>query len=147
MNSLSQVKKITGFKGRFDIVKYEPLVVFDSSHNEAGLTEVFNQVKSMNYDRLFIILGVARDKELSKVIKIFPTDAYYFFTQADIPRALPYIELQVIGLDAKLDGEGCPTMKDALESAFKLASPKDLILVTGSFYTLKDAYDYLKRMN
>jgi dihydrofolate synthase/folylpolyglutamate synthase len=147
MTSLSQVKKITGFKGRFDIVKYEPLVVFDGSHNEAGLTEVFNQVKSMKYNSLFIILGVARDKELSKVLKIFPTDAYYFFTQADIPRALPYIELQAIGLDAKLDGEGCPTMKDALESAFKLASPNDLILVTGSFYTLKDAYDYLKQTN
>jgi len=146
MTALSQVKKITGFKGRFDIVKHEPIVVLDGSHNEAGLTEVFNQVKSMNYDRLFIILAVAKDKELSKVLKIFPTDAYYLFTQADIPRALPYIELQVIGLDAKLEGEGCPTMKEALDAAFKLTTPNDLILVTGSFYTLKDAYAYLNLM-
>ncbi len=143
ITALAQVKYLTGFKGRFDIVKKNPTIILDVSHNEAGLNEVFQQVNSMEYNRLFIITGFAKDKEVSKVMKLFPQEAYYFFTQAQIPRALPYLELEALGATAHLKGEACLNIEIAMEKAMSKAQQDDLILVTGSFFILADAYKYL----
>ncbi|HOZ52107.1 MAG TPA: Mur ligase family protein [Chitinophagaceae bacterium] len=140
---LKNVKLQTGLKGRFDILLKSPILIADVAHNEAGLTEVFNQINAMNFKQLHIILGFVKDKDVETALKIFPQSAKYYFTQADIPRALPYYELKELANTFSLNGDSYPTVNQALQSAFEFAEHDDMILVTGSFFIMADIYSYV----
>jgi dihydrofolate synthase/folylpolyglutamate synthase len=143
MNALSKTKKMTGLKGRFDVVSEKPKLVFDVSHNEAGILELMQQLAKLKYEKLFIVLGFVNDKDVQKVLTMFPKNAYYFFSQAQIPRALPYLELEKIGVDNELKGEANATITTSLLKAKNLATDADMILVTGSFFNLEEAYQLI----
>lgn len=140
MNALSKTKKTTGLKGRFDVVSEKPKIVFDVSHNEAGISELVKQLGKLKYEKLYIVLGFVSDKDVQKVLSMFPKNAYYFFSQAQIPRALPYLELHKIGIENHLNGEAISTIAASLQQAINLANEADVILVTGSFFNLEEAY-------
>ena len=143
MNALSKTKKTTGLKGRFDLVSEKPKIVFDVSHNEAGISELIKQIEKLNYEKLYIILGFVSDKDVQKVLTMFPKSAYYFFSQAQIPRALPYHELQKIAIENELKGQAIETIAESLQQARDLATDADMILVTGSFFNLEEAYQLI----
>lgn len=143
MNALSKTKKTTGLKGRFDLVSEKPKIVFDVSHNEAGISELIKQIGKLNYEKLYIILGFVSDKDVQKVLTMFPKSAYYFFSQAQIPRALPYHELQKIAIENELKGQAIATIAESLQQARDLATDADMILVTGSFFNLEEAYQLI----
>lgn len=144
---LSNVKKNTGIKGRFDILHTNPTIITDVAHNEAGLLEVFNQVNQLPHKNLHIITGFVQDKTVEQILKIFPRKATYYFTQADMPRALPYEILTEKAVLLGLQGEGFKTVKDALKQALSDAHTDDIILVTGSFFILADVYDAFDQKN
>lgn len=141
--ALRTTKKRTGIRGRFDVMEQEPKIVLDVAHNEAGLREVFAQVLQMKFAKLHIICGFVRDKEIGKVLPLFPKEANYYFTQANIPRALPCKELLELGIEHQLKGQAFPVIQDAIQSAINQAEKTDLILITGSFFILDDAYSFL----
>ena len=143
-SGLREVKSRTGLRGRFDIVQYKPTVILDVSHNEAGLKEVFAQVQKMDYDQLYIVVGFARDKELHKVLALFPSDAKYMATQAQILRALPYQELNDLLLEGQKDSTPSETVTKALETIVPNLKENDLLLVTGSFFILDEAYTFFQ---
>lgn len=143
MNALSKTKKTTGLKGRFDLVSEKPKIVFDVSHNEAGISELIKQIGKLKYEKLYIILGFVSDKDVQKVLTMFPKSAYYFFSQAQIPRALPYHELQKIAIENELKGQAIATIAESLQQARDLATDADMILVTGSFFNLEEAYQLI----
>lgn len=146
LTALSNVKNISHIMGRFDIVNHNPYIIFDVSHNEAGLKEVFSQIENMQFRQLYIITGFAKDKAIDDILKLFPKEAYCYFTQADIPRALPYKELYEKATNIHMEGEAVENITMALEKAIQRATLNDLILVTGSFYLLSDAYLYMKNV-
>lgn len=126
----------TGLRGRWQVIGQAPLTVADGGHNPAGLTETMRQLAACRYDRLYMIVGFAADKDLEHILAMLPTEAYYFFTQADSPRALPAERLAELGARHHLHGETAPTVNDALEQARSLATPQDMIFVGGSFYLI-----------
>ena len=73
----------TGLRGRWQVIGQAPLTVADGGHNPAGLTETMRQLAACRYDRLYMIVGFAADKDLEHILAMLPTEAYYFFTQAD----------------------------------------------------------------
>lgn len=141
---ISNVKKLTGLKGRYQIVRKEPKVICDVAHNEAGLRLVTEQLKNENYKELYFVISVVNDKDLSKLWDILPKDAWYLFTQADIPRALPAEILMKNALANGLKGELVMNIPDAYDKALAMADKNDLIFVGGSTFTvaeIKDLYD------
>ena len=75
-----------------------------------------------------------KDKEIGKVLKLLPREATYYFTKANIPRALNESELQHMGTEAGLAGKAYPSISDALDAAVKAAAADDLILICGSVF-------------
>ncbi len=144
---LANVKKNTGIKGRFDKLHSHPTVIVDVAHNEAGLNEVFKQIDRLNYQTLHIVTGFVQDKTVDLILNIFPKGATYYFTQADIPRALQFEKLNEMAAQAGLNGEGFKSVKTALNQALSRAKTDDLILVTGSFFILADVYAFLEKKN
>lgn len=124
--------------GRWQVLGRDPLVVCDTGHNRAGLEWVVRQIARQSYEKLYFVMGVVSDKDLSSILDLLPRDAYYIFTQADIERAMPYCDLQETAMAAGLRGEGVSSVAGALDRARELATPRDMIFVGGSTFTVAE---------
>jgi len=131
---LRQVKKLTGLHGRWETIHQHPRIVLDVAHNESGMRELLNQLEITSYHRLHIILGMVKDKDVDTVIQMLPFNALYYFTNADIPRALPAGVLSEKASRQGLTGHIFSNVNEALSEAKAQAHPDDLILVCGSVF-------------
>lgn len=132
--ALSRVKQLTGLHGRWEIIHREPTVVVDVAHNTDGMEQLLAQVKVTPHEQLHIVLGMVKDKDVQAVLSMLPSSARYYFTRADIPRALPAEDLQAAASRYGLKGETYSTVNAALYGASLEAGKKDLILVCGSVF-------------
>lgn len=137
-NALNQVQKITGLQGRWQTLQTQPLVIADTGHNEDGIKEVLANLKRYQFKTLHFILGVVNDKDISKILKLLPKDAVYYFCKASIPRALDEKDLLCQSQKYGLEGKTFKTVQEALEKAKKQAKTNDLIFVGGSTFTVAD---------
>ncbi|MDP4211550.1 MAG: folylpolyglutamate synthase/dihydrofolate synthase family protein [Bacteroidota bacterium] len=131
---LQNVKKITGLHGRWDILHEDPLLVLDVGHNEEGMKEIAKQIELTSHETLHLVVGMVRDKAIENILRHLPKHANYYFTRAQIPRALPESELAAKAEIIGLKGKTFPDVRQALQAAVDHAHPKDLILVCGSVF-------------
>lgn len=132
--ALSKVKKLTGLHGRWDVVHQHPTVVLDVAHNEDGIKQLIKQLNLLKYKNLHIIFGMVKDKDAEKVLSLLPKNAKYYFTKAQISRALPENELAEKAKFFNLDGQIFSEVNNALKAAMSNALIDDMILVCGSVF-------------
>lgn len=132
--ALKQVKKLTGLHGRWEIIHTSPLVVLDVAHNPDGIKQLVHQAEVTDHHQLHIVLGMVKDKEVEKVLSLLPKEANYYFTKAQILRAMSEDELAVKATVAKLNGESWSEVNAALKAALLKAHPEDMIIVCGSVF-------------
>jgi dihydrofolate synthase/folylpolyglutamate synthase len=134
--ALKQVKRLTGLHGRWEIIHEHPDIVLDVAHNEAGIRQLLRQIEVTDHEELHLVLGLVKDKAIDTVLTLLPREANYYFTRAQIPRALPENQLAAQAIAAGLKGHSYPTVTEALEAAKAAARPKDLIVVCGSVFVV-----------
>lgn len=132
---LQHSKKLSGLHGRWEIIHTKPLLVLDVAHNADGIRQLLQQVELTEHKNLHFILGMVSDKDVAKVLTLFPKTATYYFTRAKIPRAMPEEELQSIALHkAGLTGKTFSDVNNAIYSASLKAGKDDMIIVCGSIF-------------
>lgn len=136
---LENVCKLTGLQGRWQILGQHPTIITDTGHNEAGIAFVCEQLKQQSYSNLRIVIGFANDKDISQILQLLPKEAKYYFTQANIQRAMPAYELQKKSLSIGLIGECYQSVKESVESALNESAPEDLIFIGGSNFVVGEA--------
>jgi dihydrofolate synthase / folylpolyglutamate synthase len=134
--ALANVKKLTGLHGRWEVIAENPTIVLDVAHNEDGIKHLLWQLSAISsqFDKIHIVTGMVRDKEIDKVLQLLPKEATYYFTHAHIPRALPANELKEKAKAYSLEGNVFVDVNEAIASAKQHAAAKDLILVCGSVF-------------
>lgn len=132
--ALRNVKKLTGLHGRWDIIHHSPTIVLDVAHNEDGIKQLIEQVEVTDHHELHMIIGFVKDKEIEKILATLPQTAYYYFTQASIPRALDAESLMHIGESYGLKGKSYKDVNRAVKDAKQKAAKDDLIVVCGSVF-------------
>ncbi len=132
--ALSKVKHLTGLKGRWDVVRINPLLVLDVAHNEDGIKQVLNQLSITDYKNLHIVLGMVKDKDITGVLSLLPKTAKYYFTKAAIPRAMTEDKLLSLANEVKITGKTFPEVNSAIQDALLHATKDDVILVCGSVF-------------
>lgn len=137
-NGLINVKSITGIKGRWEQLKKLPLVIADTAHNKAGLTEVLSQIKKQRFEQLHFVLGLVNDKDISGILELLPKDAIYYFCRANIPRAMDTAELKHAAFIHGLRGSTFTTVKEAYNSALNNANKVDMIYIGGSTFVVAE---------
>ena len=135
---LRAVTLLTGLKGRFQTLQESPRVIADTAHNPPGLLALFETIRSIPHATLRIVLGLVADKDREHVLAELPKNAVYYFCQANIPRVLSARELQQEAAVLGRTGEVFTDVNTALSAAIQQASPADLILITGSNYTIAE---------
>jgi dihydrofolate synthase/folylpolyglutamate synthase len=142
VDGLKNIKNNTGLMGRFDMLETSPMLIADVAHNADGITEVLAQIKNIPHNNLHIITGFVADKAVDKVLALFPKNANYYFTQANIPRALLKENLQETAKQYQLNGEVYNNVNTALQAAKANASKEDIILICGSFFIIAELEQY-----
>jgi dihydrofolate synthase/folylpolyglutamate synthase len=126
----------THLKGRWQILQHSPMVVCDTGHNYSGIREVFQQIASSRYNRLFVVWGMVKDKDIKPILQVLPREAYYYFCQAKIPRAMDAGVLCREAAGLGLSGEVIADVNEAKRTAIARASHDDFIFVGGSSYVV-----------
>nr|WP_045459167.1 folylpolyglutamate synthase/dihydrofolate synthase family protein [Sporocytophaga myxococcoides] len=135
---IEDVVGLTGLKGRWQVLETDPMVVCDTGHNEAGIMEVLNQLKCYSYKRLFMVFGVVKDKDVSKILALLPKEAIYYFCMPKIPRALDAEVLYQKAEQYGLKGEVEKDVNCALQKAKAAASQDDFIFIGGSTFVVSE---------
>jgi len=132
--ALRQVKKLTGLHGRWEVIHQSPKIVLDVAHNEDGIRQLTEQIEVTDHHELHVILGIVKDKDVERVLYQLPKNAHYYFTQANIPRALDAESLQQMAEGYGLRGKVYNEVNEALAFARSQAHKNDLIIVCGSVF-------------
>ena len=138
---MQNIKRNTGFKGRWYKLQENPLVMCDTAHNKDGLQQVLPLISNYSNGNVRIVLGMVDDKDITSVLPLFPINAQYYFCKADIPRGLDAQILQEKASEFNLQGNIYNSVQDALQNAIKDASTNDLIFVGGSTFTVAEIID------
>ncbi len=144
---LEHVIDLTGFMGRWQCFGFEPQLFVDTAHNFAGINELVNHIKTLKYKSLHLVFGMVSDKDISKILLVLPTNAKYYFSNANIARALPATELQEKANAIGLKGEAYKTVENAVDAAKMAANNNDFILVFGSNFVVGEAIVAIKKAN
>lgn len=126
--------KITGLHGRWEVIHHSPLIVMDVAHNTDGIKQLVQQIELTEHNDLHIIIGMVKDKAVEEVLELLPHTARYYFTKAQIPRALPENELQEKASLFQLKGHAYADVNTAIHSARQQAHEEDLIIICGSVF-------------
>ncbi|GAB4326852.1 MAG: folylpolyglutamate synthase/dihydrofolate synthase family protein [Flammeovirgaceae bacterium] len=139
---IENASKLTGLKGRWQKIHDQPRIICDIGHNEDGIRQVLESLAFEHnrkpYKQLHWVFGAVNDKDLSKVLKLLPKNAQYYFCQASIPRAL---DVNILAEQAKSFGLNGSIVKDvnkALQTAKQIAEKEDFILVGGSTFVVAE---------
>ena len=135
---MANVINNTGLNGRWQILNSKPLTVCDTGHNKEGLAFVMEQIAQTAHKKLHFVFGVVDDKNLDQILGLLPKDANYYFTNADIPRALDRNLLKGKAKKHQLEGDTYETVQTALENAKKNAGDNDLIFIGGSTFVVAE---------
>jgi dihydrofolate synthase / folylpolyglutamate synthase len=146
-NGLSKVQQNTGLMGRWQFLGLKPAIICDTGHNFAGINEVIKNIKLQQFNRLHIVLGFVKDKEIDKILPLLPQTAIYYFCNANIPRALLATDLAEKALEFKLNGDYFATVANAFIAAKKSAQAQDLIFIGGSTFVVADLLKFLQENN
>jgi len=138
-DGLSFVKKNTGLLGRWQILNKQPLTICDTGHNINGIAYVLEQISQQNFEHLHFVIGMVKDKDIVKILALLPVNATYYFTKANIPRALSELDLQAQASNFQLKGKTYPSVKEAIAAANNAASKNDLIFIGGSTFVVAEA--------
>ncbi|SMD00373.1 bifunctional folylpolyglutamate synthase/dihydrofolate synthase [Pedobacter africanus] len=136
--ALKNVKKLTGLQGRWQKLAEHPLVICDTGHNLAGINEVMQNIRNTPFEKLHMIVGMVKDKDINGVLALLPMSAFYYFCQPDLERALPSTELAAQAKVHGLIGQTFETVADALQAAKNKAGINDLIFIGGSTFVVAE---------
>lgn len=136
----------SGLHGRWETLREadaasgKAKIICDTGHNAHGLRWVAEQVDriSCEYEQVFFILGIAKEKDVHAIAPLLPRNVHYIFTQAAGSRALPAADLANALSDHGLSGTVTFRVADALRKAESLAGARDLIFVGGSNFVVAE---------
>jgi dihydrofolate synthase/folylpolyglutamate synthase len=141
LEGLKQVKKLTGFKGRWQILNEKPLTICDTGHNVDGITQVVAQLQHLPHPQVHFVFGAVNDKDINPILALLPRQYTYYFCQAQIPRALPVEELMKLASESGLNGTSYPTVPAAIAAAKTIAQENEVIFIGGSTFVVAEIED------
>jgi len=141
INGLAEIQSLTGLKGRWQVLQENPTVICDVGHNLEAWQFILNQLQKYSYQKLWIILGMVKEKKAEQVFTMLPKLAEYYFCQADIPRARPADELFSLAIANELKSKVIMDVNLALEEVLAFASANDLVFIGGSSFVVAELKD------
>lgn len=129
----------TRLPARFEVVQRKPTVIIDGAHNPAKLGNTVHKLQRLKAKKIIAVVALAANKdarttlrELAAVVdKIFVTRFFVLQRKAASPLTL---QRTIHKLRPRLATTMYLDPHQALDQALSAAGPKDIVVVTGSFF-------------
>ncbi|NNE74945.1 MAG: bifunctional folylpolyglutamate synthase/dihydrofolate synthase [Acidimicrobiales bacterium] len=129
--------------GRAEVVGHDPLIVLDGAHSPESAQAIARTVRNdfAAAANQYVVLGLLQTPDLDQVLLGFeaPLATMVLACAPDSDRAMPAADVAAAAARLGAVAESVGSVADAVERALQLAEPSDLILVSGSFYTVGEA--------
>ncbi|QPJ62965.1 MAG: bifunctional folylpolyglutamate synthase/dihydrofolate synthase [Candidatus Nitronauta litoralis] len=127
--------------GRMEVVETNPIVLLDCAHNPDSVKKLTDSIREhFRFEKSRVILGVMKDKDLPQIAEIIGSFAdEVYITQPRMERSAdPHNLFKLLQISNKVI-EIIDEIQYALHTAKNRSGPRDLILVTGSVFTIAEA--------
>ncbi len=135
------------WEGRLERVAQRPDIYLDGAHNPASarvLAEALRDLKR-SYHRMVLVVGILKDKDYRGILdRLVPLADRVVVTRPNYSRALDTAALaaEINALHRNVASTG--SVAEAIDLVRREARGDDLIIITGSLYTVGDARAALK---
>ena len=135
--------------GRLEVISSNPTIILDGAHNPSAMRSLARAIRhDFDFRNLIVVLGVLGDKDILNILKeILPLASKVIYTKAAYERAANPQILMEQGKRLGKTGQVCFPIPKAIDKARTIADTKDLVLITGSLYTVGEAKSYLDPTN
>jgi len=139
---------VTCWPARLEILRREPLVLVDGAHNYEGARSLRQALEDYFPNRdVVMVFGMLEDKERAKVAsELAPAARAVIVTRPDSPRAGNWRELAVDVRRYTPEVYLMEGIEGALNKAFSLVRPGEMVCVTGSLYMVAEVRELLLNM-
>lgn len=136
--------------GRMEMINEDPLIILDGAHNPSAMLMLKRTMKELfEQRRIIVVFGVMADKAVEEIIEqILCFADHIIVTHPDMSRAMSPEDIQKIIVSLSKDAKitMSQTVTEGLDKAMAIAKTTDIILVTGSLFTVGEARtDFRKR--
>jgi len=130
--------------GRFQILHQHPLVIVDGAHNVEGVKSLISSLNNMYPKKKFIfVLAILRDKKLNQIFKNLACICKKMYISKNKSNRAAELELQEkYAKKYLIDYEIVENVVSATKSAIGKAKKNDIIVITGSLYTISEVLGY-----
>jgi len=116
-------------------------ILLDCAHNPDAIKVLVKELKLLKYSRLIVVTGILKDKDKEIMLKALnPLVDHFVFTRPKINRASDPKDLARF---VKKDYTLVYDVKEAVDFARSMLRKGDLLLITGSCYTVGEAMEHL----
>jgi dihydrofolate synthase/folylpolyglutamate synthase len=131
--------------GRLEIVSLNPMIILDGAHNRSAMRSLSDSIKKdFDFKQLIVVVGIMADKEIPQILKeILPLASKIICTRPVYYRAADPNYLLEVARKLGKTSEVNFSLPAAIERARDIADERDLILITGSLFTVGEAKSYL----
>jgi dihydrofolate synthase/folylpolyglutamate synthase len=129
--------------GRFELVNQRPKVLLDGAKDVASMKSLASSLDLIKHEKLYTVFSASKDKLIPQMVQAISgkTDFFILTKHGVMDRGAEPDEL---AKEVKKHGKDFLIVKDvktAVRKAMKLAGKNDLVLVTGSLFTVGEARD------
>jgi dihydrofolate synthase / folylpolyglutamate synthase len=141
IDALTQALAGVTSPGRLEVISRHPLVVLDGAHNPDAARALAAAVpETFTWRRLHLVVGVLSTKDVAGILAwLAPLADTAYACASSNAKSLSPEEMAAACHDAGMAVSAYRSVAEALDAAEAVAEDDDLILVTGSLYTVADA--------
>ena len=145
------VCRLTGLRGRWEVLQEQPLTICDTGHNSHGLQYVARQLKELTNPNIWIVFGQVNDKDTEMALRLMPQGEkyHYIFTRPKTERARSaeemlnlwhsVISIQHSVISIQTSAVAIEDPEEAIRYAQQQASADDAVFIGGSNYLVGNA--------
>lgn len=124
--------------GRLEVLRKDPTLLIDGAHNLEGARNLGRALRDLfACDKLILVMGMASGHSVEDVVgTLAPLAARFVATAPDNPRAASAASVAEVARAHCPEVTQVEPVAEAVRRALQGAGEKDLVCVTGSFYTI-----------
>jgi len=127
--------------GRLETISQSPMIILDGAHNPAGAEMLSRAIKEeLEFNRLYLVLGIMADKEVEGIISpLAPLAHEIILSRPKYERASNPSDLLPLTRRYNVNCTAFNDLREAIDYAKSRAGNEDLIIISGSLFTVGEA--------
>jgi len=144
-HGISNIVKLSGLRGRWEIIQQNPTIICDTGHNEDGVRFIVDQLQSItDSEKIIFIWGMVKDKDRKTILTLLPKNSTYLIVKPQVQRGYDSNLMTQEFIELGMKADECQNISEAIQRANLMAKNKEsIIFIGGSTFTVADALKFI----